>query len=173
MRIMRTVVLIIFACVVSTGSETTPDFSGKWVLSKAKSKQRDPRQFKRQTMEVSQHDPDLDVDLRCERPDGGEFRAYLNFKTDGTPAVAILGAPQRAVIRWKGRTMVIRWNLDGIASGSNNGPERRGATPPFTWTWTLSADSNTLVNETHLYGDVTGDIVERLVFEKARPGKQP
>ena len=119
-------------------------------------------------MEVWQHDPDLNVDIRDQQPDGHEFRAYLNLKTDGTPAVAILGSPQRAVIRWKGSSMVIRWNLDGTPSSSNGGSGRQGATPPFTWTWTLSPNGNALVNDIHLYGDVTGDIVERWVFERAR-----
>ena len=121
MSIMRVAVIAVLACVRShVGyAETRPDFSGNWVLSKAKSKQRDPRQFKRQTMEVSQHDPDLNVDIRDQQPDGHEFRAYLNLKTDGTPAVAILGSPQRAVIRWKGSSMVIRWNLDGTAVSSS------------------------------------------------------
>lgn len=150
-------------------AQDRPDFSGSWVLSKARSKQRDPRQFTRQTMEVSQHDPDLDIQIRDQLPDGHQFQAYLNLKTNGTPAVALLGAPQRAVVRWAGRKMVIRWNLDGTASGqSGGGSGRQGATSPFTWTWSLSSDGKMLVNDTHLYGDVTGDIVEHLVYERKR-----
>ena len=175
MSIRKIVVFTIFACAMSIvgHAEPRPDFSGKWVLSKAKSKQRDPRQFERQTLEVSQHDPDLDIDIRDEQPDGHEFRAYLNLKTDGTPAIAILGSPQRTVIRWSGNKMVIRWNLDGTAASSSGRSVRQGATPPFTWTWTLSSNGSTLVNDIHVYDDVTGDIVEHWVFERARGGRHP
>ena len=147
--IMRAAAIAVLVCAVShVGyAGTRPDFSGNWILSKSKSKQRDSRQFKRQTMEVSKHDPDLSVDIRDQQPDGHEFRAYLNLKTDGTPTVAILGSPQRAVIRWKGNSMVIRWNLDGTASSSGGGSGRQGATPPFTWIWTLSPNGNALVND--------------------------
>ena len=169
-----TVLTILVSVISNTGyAQTRPDFSGKWVLSKTKSKQRDPRQFKRQTLEVSQHDPDLEVDICDEQPDGHEFRAYLNLKTDGTPAAAILGTPQRAVIRWKGNQMVIRWNLDGTASSASGRSGRQGATPRFTWTWTLSPNGGTLVNEIHVYGDVTGDILEQWVFERMHRGSQP
>jgi hypothetical protein len=171
MRISAVVLTLLLSVVSQLGyGETKPDFSGNWVLNKTKSKQRNPGQFKRQTMEVRQKDPELNVDLRSEQP---EFRAYLNLKTDGTPAVAILGSPQRAVIKWDGNKMIIRWNLDGTASSSGSGSGRQGASPPFTWIWTLSPNGNTLVNDTHLYGDVTGDIVERLVFDRAPVTKQP
>jgi hypothetical protein len=163
-----TAVILTLIMSITSFSQTRPDFSGKWVLNKAKSKERNPRQFKRSTMEVLQHDPELDIQVRDERPDGQEFRAYLNLKTDGTSAIGILGSPQRAVIRWEGDKMVIRWNMDRPASAAGGASGRQGATPPFTWTWTLSPDGKVLVNETHLYGDVTGDIVQRLVFERAR-----
>ncbi|HEV2380421.1 MAG TPA: hypothetical protein VG206_11575 [Terriglobia bacterium] len=157
------------ACILNTAglAQDRPNFSGSWVLNKTKSKQRDPRQFTRQTMEVSQRDPDLKIQIRDQEPDGHEFRAYLDLKTNGDPAVAILGAPQTAVVRWADRKMLIRWNLDGTASNKDVGPSgRQGATPPFTWTWTLSPDRKVLVNQTHLYGDVTGDIEERLVYDR-------
>jgi hypothetical protein len=175
MNIRKAAVLTILASAMSIAgyAEPRPDFSGKWILSKAKSKQRDPRQFKRQTLEVSQHDPDLDVEIRDEQPDGHEFRAYLNLKTDGTPAVAILGSPQRAVIRWKGNQMVIRWNLGGTTSISSGRSVKQGASPPFTWTWSLSPNGNTLVNDIHIYGDVTGEIVEHWVYGRTDGGKQP
>jgi hypothetical protein len=170
LRIRASTLLIMLASILNTAglAEDRPNFSGSWVLNKMKSKQRDPRQFTRQTMEVSQRDPDLDIQIRDQEPDGHEFRAYLNLKTNGAPAVAILGAPQRAVVRWAGRRMLIRWNLDGTASDQCGASGSHGATPPFTWTWTLSSDGKVLVNDTHLYGDVTGDIVERLVYERKR-----
>jgi len=170
-RIPTSGILMMLACMLNHAAiaQDRPDFSGQWVLNKARSKQRDPRQFMRQTMEVSQHDPDLDIQIRDLEPDGHEFRAYLKLKTNGNAAVAILGGPQRADVRWEGRKMLIRWNLDGTASDRSAGASgRQGATPPFTWTWTLSSDGKMLVNETHLYGDVTGDIVERLVYERKR-----
>jgi len=173
MRTATISTILAFVMVDAVYAETRPDFSGKWVLSKAKSKQRDPRQFKRQTLEVLQHDPDLEVDIRDEQPDGHEFRAYLNLKTDGTPTIAILGSPQTAVIRWKGNQMVIRWNLDASTSTTGGGSWRHAATPRFTWTWTLSPNGATFVNEIHVYGDVTGDILERWVFERVHGGSQP
>lgn len=151
---------------ISAESQTRPDFSGHWTLNKARSREHNPRQFKHSAMEVSQHDSALDIQIRDVRPDGREFRAYLDLKTDGTPAVAILGAPQRAVIRWQGNKMIIRWNMDGGRSSGGSG--QQGATPPFTWTWALSPDGKVLVNDIHLYGDVTGDIVEHQVYERAR-----
>jgi hypothetical protein len=88
-----TSVILTLVMSVTGFPQTRPDFSGKWALNKAKSKERNPRQFKHSTIEVSQHDPELDLQLRDERPDGREFRAYLNLKTDGTSAVSILGSP--------------------------------------------------------------------------------
>jgi hypothetical protein len=104
MRMLKNAIPVMLAMIISNAgfAQARLDFSGKWVLNKTKSKERNPRQFKRSTMEVSQHDPDLDIQLRDERPEGGEFRAYLNLKTDGTPAIGILGSPQRAVIGWEG-----------------------------------------------------------------------
>ena len=109
-RIPASAILMMLACMLSKAglAQDRRDFSGTWVLNKARSKQRGPHQFTRQTMEVSQHDPDLDIHIRDQQPDGHEFRAYLKLKTNGTPAVAILGAPQRAVVRWAGRKMLIR-----------------------------------------------------------------
>ena len=160
--------LILAGIVCNVGrAQNRPDFSGSWVLNKTKSKQRNPHQFLRQSMDVSQRDPDLEIDIRDQEPNGHEFRAYLHLKTDGTPVVAILGAPQRAVVRWEGSKMTIRWNLDGSASdcgGATAG--RQGATPPFTWTWSLSPNGKLLVNEMHLYGDVTGDIEEHWVYDR-------
>ena len=174
MGVSRAPVLAVLIFVVSHAgyAEGRPDFSGKWILNKAKSKQRDPRQFERQAMEVSQHDPDLNVDIRDVQQDGHEFRAYLNLKTDGSATVVILGSPQRAVIRWKGDRMVIRWNLDGTAASSSGRSGKEGANPPFIWTWTLSPSGNTLINDMHLYGDVTGDISERWVYERAHARNQ-
>lgn len=164
---VNSALILAFVCIVSIPGlgQTRPDFSGKWILDKARSRQRDPQQFKRQAMEVSQQGTDLNIQIRAVQPNGREFRAYLNLRTDGTPIVAVLGAPQRAVVRWIGRKMVIRWNLDRSGSGESNSG-RQGASPPFTWTWTLSSDGRVLVNDTHIYGDVTGEIVEHLVYER-------
>jgi hypothetical protein len=164
LRITATVVLL-YTVGTSGHSETRPDFAGHWVLNKAKSKEYSPSMFKRRSMEVSQKDPGLDIDIRDEEPDGREFRAYLNLKTNGETAVAILGSPQRAVVRWEDSKLVIRWNLDGTAVNSSGSSGRQGATPPFTWTWTLTASGKTLINQIHVYSE-TGDIIERLVYDK-------
>jgi hypothetical protein len=131
---MRVFVLMIaLVCTRRAGrAETKTDFSGRWILNKPKSKEANPSMFKRRTMDVSQKDIELDVDIRDEEPDGSEFRAYLNFKMDGTPTVSILGAPQRAVLRWDGAKLIIRWNLDSPPPGtsSRNRPGQHAATPP-------------------------------------------
>lgn len=168
MRIFGIIVSIVFAYTVGhTGfAQPRPDFSGHWVLNKTKSKEYSPSMFKRRSMEVSQKDPTLDIDIRDEEPDGREFRAYLNLKTDGAPAVAMLGSPQRAVVRWEDSKLVIRWNLDGTTANPSGSSGRQGARPPFTWTWTLSPSGKTLINQIHVYSE-TGDILERLVYDKA------
>jgi hypothetical protein len=167
---MRVFVLIAtLVCTSQAGrAEAKTDFSGRWILNKSKSKEANPSMFKGRTMDVSQKGIDLNVDIRDEEPDGSEFRAYLNFKIDGTPTVSILGAPQRAVLRWDGAKLIIRWNLDSPPPGtsSRNRPGQQGATPPFTWTWTRSADGKALINEIHVY-EQRGDITERLVYNKA------
>jgi hypothetical protein len=143
------------------------DFSGRWVLNKAKSKEANPAMFRRRTMEVSQSDAELNVDIRDEEPDGHEFRAYLNFRIDGTPTINILGARQQAVVRWDGAKLIIRWNLDGTppkTSNSRSGPQ--GATPPFTWSWSLSPDARELISQIHVYEE-KGDLTERLVYARA------
>lgn len=167
MKVTALTVMVVFACSSQLGqAQPKPDFSGRWVLSKTKSKEASPSMFKRRTMEVSQKGTELDVDIRDLEPDGGEFRAYLNFKTDGTPTVSILGAPQRAVLRWEGAKLIIRWNLDGIPGKPSARSGQQGATPPFTWTWTLAPDARTLTNQIHVYEE-KGDITERLVYAKA------
>jgi hypothetical protein len=168
MTIFRITASVVLACTVANSglSETRPNFSGHWVLNKAKSKEYSPSMFKRRTMEVSQKDPALDIDIRDEESGGREFRAYLNLKTNGEAAVAMLGSPQRAVIRWEDSKLVIRWNLDDTVANSSGSSGRQGATPPFTWTWTLSPSGKALVNQIHVYGE-TGDILERLVYDKA------
>jgi hypothetical protein len=166
-RVMSSALIVLgFVVIGRSVDPMTPDFSGRWILNKVKSHEAYPKMFKRRTMEVSQHDASLDAEIRDEEPDGSEFRAYLNLKTDGTPTVAILGAPQHVVARWQGRSLMIRWNLDQPASGQSNGAPQ-GATPAFTWTWSLFEDGKALVNQIHVY-DANGDILERLVYEKAK-----
>lgn len=168
MTILRIAASVAFAYIAGNSglSETKPDFSGHWVLNKPKSKEYSPSMFKRRSMEVSQKDPGLDIDIRDEEPDGREFRAYLSLKTNGEAALAMLGSRQRAVGRWEDSKLVIRWNLDGTAANSSDLSGRQGATPPFTWTWTLSPSGKTLINQIHVYAE-TGDILERLVYDKA------
>ena len=168
MTILRIAASVAFAYTAGNWglSETRPDFSGHWVLNKAQSKEYSPSMFKRRSMEVSQKDPGLDIDIRDEEPDGREFRAYLNLKTNGEAAVAMLGSRQRAVVRWENSKLVILWNLDGAAANYSGSPGRQGATPPFTWTWTLSPSGKTLINQIHVYAQ-TGDILERLAYDKA------
>ena len=168
MTVFAVAVIGVLVCIGQPGqAQPMTDFSGRWVLNKTKSKEASPSMFKRRTMEVSQKGTELEVDIRDEEPDGPEFRAYLNFKTDGTPTVSILGAPQLAVLRWDGAKLIIRWNLDGpTPGGSSVRPGQQGATPPFTWTWTLSPDARTLINQIHVYEE-KGDITERLVYARA------
>ena len=150
-------------------AQTRPDFSGQWVLHKAKSKEHRPAQFRRQTMEVVHSEPNLEVSIRAEQPKGREFRAYLDFKTDGTPAEVVLGAVHRVVARWESSKLLIRWNMDTrTRSSTSGGSGRQGATPPFLWTWTLSEDGSTLTNQTHVFEDAAGEIRQTLVFTKVR-----
>lgn len=165
---MAALAILVLLC-APAGAQTPPDFSGHWVLNKAKSKEHRPDQFKDRRMEVVHSEPDLSVTIRDERPNGGEFRAYLDFKTDGTPTESFLGAPQQAVARWEGSKLVIRWNMDSrTRQKPTSAPGSRGATPPFIWTWSLSADTNTLTNEIRVFQDVKGEITESLVFTRAQ-----
>jgi hypothetical protein len=113
-------------------AEAKTDLSGRWILNKSKSKEANPSMFMRRTMDVSQKGIDLDVDIQDEEPDGSEFRAYLNFKIDGTPTVSILGVPQRAVLQWDGAKLIIRWNLDNLLQEPRRGigPGSRAPHPP-------------------------------------------
>jgi len=167
---MRVFVLVAaLVCISHAGrAEAKTDFSGRWILNKSKSREANPSMFKRRTMDVSQNGIDLAVAIRDEEPDGSEFRAYLNFKIDGTPTVSILGAPQRAVLRWEGAKLIIRWNLDSSPPGTSSRhlPGQQGATPPFTWTWTRAADGKALINQIHVY-EQGRDITERLVYDMA------
>jgi len=132
---MRVFVLIAtLVCTSQAGrAEAKTDFSGRWILNKSKSKEANPSMFKRRTMDVSQKGIDLNVDIRDEEPDGSEFRAYLNFKIDGTPTVSILGAPQRAVLRWDGAKLIIRWNLTALLQEPRRDicPGSRAPRPPL------------------------------------------
>lgn len=52
---------------ISAYSQARPDFSGRWTLNKARSREHNPRQFKHSALEVSQHDSALDIRIRALR----------------------------------------------------------------------------------------------------------
>jgi hypothetical protein len=120
-------------------------------------------------MVVEHTEPHLDVTIQAETSGGREFRAYLDFRVDGEPTEVILGGRQQLIARWQESTLEMLWNMKtSTEQRPGDAPGRGAASSPFIWTWVLSSDGNTLTNRIVVYGDVSGEINENLVFKRER-----
>jgi hypothetical protein len=145
------VTLVALSLVVAGAAAAKADFSGKWVLDKAKSEGLPPNI--EQTMTITQTGDKIELETKITSPQG-ERTIKDSYTLDGKEADFTPQGPQGAMGKGK-RTA--RWSADGAALEVSetatldgpNGPDEVSATRK----WTLAADGKTMTIELTFNGE--------------------
>jgi predicted ribonuclease toxin of YeeF-YezG toxin-antitoxin module len=145
------VALVALSLVVAAAAAAKADFSGKWVMDKAKSEGVPPTM--EQTMTVTQTGDKIELETKVVAPQG-ERVIKDSYTADGKEIEFTPQGPQGAMGKGK-RTA--KWSADGAALEVSetatldgpNGPDEVSATRK----WSLSADGKTLTIEMAFSGE--------------------
>ena len=145
------VLALVALSLVVASAAAKADFSGKWVLDKAKSEGLPPNI--EQTMTITQTGDKIELENKITGPQG-EFTVKDSYTADGKEADFTPQGPQGAMGKGK-RTA--KWSADGAALEVSetatidgpNGPDEVSATRK----WTLAADGKTMTIELTFNGE--------------------
>jgi len=145
------VLALVALSLVVASAAAKADFSGKWVLDKAKSEGLPPNI--EQTMTITQTGDKIELETKITSPQG-ERTIKDSYTVDGKEADFTPQGPQGAMGKGK-RTA--KWSADGAALEVSetatidgpNGPDEVSATRK----WTLAADGKTMTIELTFNGE--------------------
>ena len=138
-RLLSIPFALLIASAATISAQKTPDFSGTWTLSTAKSKNIGMMSALKDTITILQTPREVVVRhaTSFQGQDGSrEVRYLLDGKTGANEGP--MGDRNETVTKWVGNTLVTTWTKDGAVAGTKS---------VMTETCSLSADGRTITFE--------------------------
>lgn len=120
-RIVKSLAAVTLLSLSSLAAAATPNFTGKWVLSPAKSENLGMMAAVKQTLVVTQNPQQLIVKETSDF-NGSITERTVRYDLSGKPAnnEGAMGGVNETVAKWEGDQLVVVWTAEGSVAGTKS-----------------------------------------------------